>query len=130
MTTLVLLFSSISATYNLPPNLLSSICYVESNHTPSAMHLKDGDSNSVGVCQIKLKTAKWLGFKGNEKQLLIPENNVKYAALYLKYLLKRYKGNMTKAIIAYNIGHAKNLTRTKYSDKVMNIWRGNSWVMN
>lgn len=115
---LTLLFSQHTKEFKLPANLLSSICYVESHYNPNALHKDDGDSNSVGLCQVKLKTAKWLGFKGNEKQLLKPEINAYYAAKYLQYLLKRYHGNITKAIIAYNRGNAGTLTRTSYSDKV------------
>jgi soluble lytic murein transglycosylase-like protein len=37
--------------------------------------------------------------------------------------MKRYNGNVTKAIIAYNRGNAKDLIRTEYSDKVISQWR-------
>lgn len=119
---LTLLFMTTSAQFNLPPNLLSSLCYVESTHNIKAIHKDDGSGNSVGVCQIKLKTAKWLGFKGTEKQLMEPATNIHYAAKYISYQHGRYK-SVTKAIIAYNMGNAKNLTKTKYSDKVINQWR-------
>lgn len=119
---LTLLFSTTSAQFSLPPNLLSSLCYVESTHNIKALHRDDGNSNSVGVCQVKLKTAQWLGFKGTEKQLMDPTTNIYYAAKYLAWQKRRYN-SVTKAIIAYNIGNANNLTRTKYSDKVIVQWR-------
>lgn len=83
-----------------------------------AIHHDDGNSDSIGVCQIKLQTAKMLGFKGTEKQLLNPHVNIKYAAKYLSHQLYRYDGDVTKSIISYNIGSAKALTHTGYSDKV------------
>lgn len=116
--TLSLLFTTMSAAYDLPPHLLESLCYVESTHDIHAVHEDDGGSDSLGVCQIKYATAEWLGFKGTEKQLMEPKNNIKYAALYLKYNINRYGGDVTKGVIAYNRGNAKGLTVTAYSDKV------------
>ncbi len=55
---------------------------------------------------------------------MIPANNVKYAAKYLSKNMNRYQ-DTTKAIMAYNKGNAKNLTHTKYSDKVNKQWRNN-----
>lgn len=115
------LFLLNTQTQGLPPGLLESICYIESKHTATAIHHDDGGSNSVGICQIKLSTAKWLGFKGNEKKLMIPSINIFYAALYLKKLSYRYKNDWTKVIIAYNMGSAK-FKKTKYSDKVNKYW--------
>jgi len=119
---LTLLFTTTSKQFELPENLLSALCFVESSHRVSAIHKDDGDGNSVGVCQVKLSTAKWLGFKGTEKQLMNPKTNIYYAAKYLASQRKRYK-SITKAIIAYNRGNAKGLTSTKYSDKVIKYWR-------
>jgi len=115
---LSLLFVTTTQQLNLPPNLLESICYVESKHKITAIHHHDGDSDSLGICQIKYKTAKWLGFKGTPEQLMEPKNNILYAGKYLKYQLLRYN-SVNKGIIAYNKGNAKGLTRSSYYDKVM-----------
>jgi soluble lytic murein transglycosylase-like protein len=123
MTPLVTLFTAFSLQYGLPPGLLSSLCYVESKHKVSAMHHDDGGENSIGVCQIKLSTAKDLGFKGTEKDLMNPKRNIHYAAKYLSKQVKRYNGSIEKAVIAYNIGHAGTLTSTKYQVKVFTKWR-------
>lgn len=122
MNTLTLLFLTMSSQYHLPPGLLSALCYVESKHNVSAVHHDDGNSDSLGVCQIKYETAKWLGFKGTKKQLMEPKYNVKYAAKYLSYQLNRYR-NVNRAVIAYNIGNAKGLTNTKYQARVFKEWR-------
>lgn len=119
---LELLFVSVTMQFNLPPGLLSTVCYVESNHNTAAFHESDGVGNSVGICQIKHSTAKWLGFKGTEQELFEPYNNIYYSGKFLSYQINRYN-NVAKGIIAYNVGNAKNLTRTKYSDKVLNKWR-------
>lgn len=125
MDTLTALFIATSAQFNLPPGLLSSVCYVETRHNIQAMHYNDGVGNSVGVCQIKLRTAQWLGFKGTEQELLEPSTNIYYAGAYLAYQARRY-GSINKAVIAYNYGHSKNLTTTEYQVKVFNKWRGDN----
>lgn len=64
----------------------------------------DGHSASYGICQVKVETAKFLGFKGSSKNLMNPSINAKYAALYLKHQYKRYDKNLCKAIAAFNAG--------------------------
>lgn len=101
---LLLLFSANTQTYHLPPQLLSAICWVESHHDAKAINLDDGGADSLGVCQMQLKTAQMLGFKGTSKQLMHPSINVKYAAKYLKKQLIRYDGQLDKAVSSYNAG--------------------------
>jgi len=122
MNILNVLFISAATQFSLPPGLLDSLCYVESKHDIKAIHFNDGGSNSVGICQIKRSTAKDLGFKGTEEDLMKPEINIYYAAAYLNHQIKRY-GQIEKAVIAYNQGHAGKLTNTKYSKKVFKQWR-------
>jgi soluble lytic murein transglycosylase-like protein len=123
MGNLMILFMMASAQNNLPQGLLSSLCYIESGHKVNAFHRHDGKGNSVGICQIKLATAKMLGFKGTEKQLMEPGTNITYAAKYLAKQIKRYH-SMNKGIIAYNMGNAKNLTTSQYQVKVIQYWKG------
>lgn len=121
-TELLMLFALHSNTYSLPAKLLQSVCYVESKYNVAAIHHDDGGEDSLGVCQLHMSTARWLGFKGTKEQLMNPDINIHYAAKYIKYQLSRYK-NIEKAIISYNRGNAKHLTRTKYSAKVIKKWR-------
>lgn len=122
--TIALLFSSISAQFNLPPDLLSSLCYIESKHNINVVHYDDGGSDSIGICQIKFETAKSLGFTGTQELLMNPRINIFYAAKYLDYQRRRYHGSISKAIVAYNRGNANGLTYTEYSYKVIKQWRG------
>lgn len=127
MTTLALLFAAATTTYHLPPGLLSALCHVESTHRINAVHHDDGRSDSLGVCQIKLETAKWLGFKGTREQLMKPEVNIKYAAIYLNRQLVRYSGDTPKAVASYNTGSFKPgathfAVNQPYVDKVFKTW--------
>lgn len=121
--TLTALFLIYSQVYQLPPGLLESTCYIESKHNTQAIHRDDGKGNSVGVCQVKLKTAKSLGFHGTENQLIDPATNIRFAAQYLKYQIKRYRGDINKALTAYNKGNSKGLTSSKYSATVIKVWK-------
>ena len=119
---MTLLFLHASQTFNLPPKLLDSVCFIETKHDVFAVHQDDGGSKSLGVCQVKYKTARWLGFQGTEGELMEPGLNIYYAAKYLSYQQRRYK-NIQRAVVAYNRGNAKNLQTTAYSVKVINQWK-------
>lgn len=119
---LTTLFLTMSIQYGLPNGLLSSLCYIESKHQVNAIHYNDGKTHSFGVCQIKYETAKTFGFKGTEQQLMEPYYNVKYAAKYLQHQIKRYDGNISRAVVAYNRGNAKGLTSSQYQVKVFDKW--------
>ena len=115
-------------TFHLPDGLLSAICFIESGHKIDAVHRDDGGSDSAGVCQLKLDTARMLGFKGTEKTLMHPRNNVYYAAKYLRYQLDRYDGEFSKSVAAYNTGTFRAAKdgqpkNRKYVNKVLVYWR-------
>ncbi len=123
MGTLTALFITISLQTGLKPGLLSSLCYVESKHKVTAIAYNDGKTHSYGVCQIKITSAQQMGFKGSEKDLMKPENNIKYAALFLKYQINRYDGNIARGVTAYNKGRSTGDGNSVYYKKVMNQWR-------
>lgn len=123
MGALTALFIATTTQLGLPPNLLHSVCYIETKHNIHAVHKNDGNSDSLGVCQIKLKSAQMMGFKGTPQQLMDPRTNIWYAGKLLKHQLKRYNGSIERAVIAYNFGSAKHLTTTKYQVKVFKQWR-------
>ena len=122
-TVLALLFLSASNVAHLPPGLLKSLCQVESSNKINAVHRDDGKGSSLGVCQIQLATARELGFKGTEKDLMKPKNNIKYAALYLSHQIKRYGGNIKRGVCAYNKGRSDGDGNNKYTRKVYKVWR-------
>ena len=99
-------------------NVLIAICEVETNHNTKLKKIWDGGSYSYGICQVKLATARAMGFKGSDKELSTPKINIDYAAKYLAYQLKRYKGDYKKAIVAYNRGSYSSEKMTGYAGKV------------
>lgn len=123
--------------------LLYAICEVESKCKLNVVNRNDGTSSqkasgivssSHGLFQIKLATAKSLGFitkevkiiKGKRvvidhtKELLNPSTNAMYAAKLLRYEYDRYH-NIIKAISAYNAG--RYITGNKnYVNKVLKAY--------
>ena len=118
---LTALFLSVSISTGLPPELLSSLCYVESRHNVKAIHHDDGTQDSLGICQIQYTAAKEMGFKGTRKELMKPVNNITYAGLYLKHQITRYN-SVQKGVIAYNRGNANAIRTTEYQRKVFKRW--------
>jgi soluble lytic murein transglycosylase-like protein len=87
--------------------LLSAICWVESGHKVDAINLHDNGSPSLGMCQVKYETARWLGYRGSPRKLwLDPMTNTYYASLYLRWQLRRYRGDAVRAVASYNAGSA------------------------
>lgn len=126
--TIAMMFVSVSNTFNLPPGLLSALCFAESSHRVHIMHHDDGGSDSLGICQIKLSTAKELGFSGTTDNLMRPKTNIYFAAKYLAKQFKRYHGALYKSVAAYNTGSYRpnelGLPKNaKYVNNVLTAWK-------
>lgn len=124
------MLASATVQFELPRGLLVAVCYVESHHKTNAVHKDDGNSPSIGLCQVKLSTARMLGYKGSEKGLINPATNVHFAAKYLAYQFFRYKGDIVKAIASYNSGTYKEVApglpiNQPYVNKVFKAWPKN-----
>ena len=127
MTTVALALMIASTNLNLPKGLLSAICYVESRHNAKAVNPDDGHQDSIGLCQLHMDTARFMGYKGDEKGLLNPKTNAYYAGKYLRYQIRRYENDPRKAVAAYNLGHHKLnkkgvIVNKAYVEKVFTAW--------
>lgn len=122
----MILFIAATTVNELPVGLLSALCFTESSHRVNVIHHDDGNGDSLGVCQIKLNTAKMLGFKGTSGQLMDPKTNIHYAALYLKKQMVRYQGDSPRAVAAYSAGRFNQgpvfALNQNYVDKVFDAW--------
>lgn len=124
----MLIFASVTLELGLPDGLLSALCFIESSHKIHAIHLNDGKGHSLGICQIKLETARMLGYKGTEYKLhKDPKTNIFWAGKYLKKQIDRYE-DVNLGISAYNAGKARvndrgEVLNRKYLHKVLTRWR-------
>ena len=82
--------------------LLDAIRKVESNDGQNVIGPKTRYGRAVGPYQFLPETAKQYGLEGND---LFDEAKAREGARsHLKYLMKKYKGDVAKAIAAYNYG--------------------------
>jgi soluble lytic murein transglycosylase-like protein len=106
-----------AAATDVPVELLQAVCERESGCRESAYLDNDKGSPSYGAFQIKLGTAKDMGYSGTPARLMVPVNNALYAAEYLKHQKERY-GTWEKAVSAFNCGHSPCRNK-KYVNDVM-----------
>jgi len=82
--------------HKVDPALVQAVISTESGCNPHAVSRK----GAVGLMQLIPETAKRFG-GGN---LFDPAQNVEAGTTYLKSLLDRYNGDLTKSLAAYNAG--------------------------
>ncbi|MBI2817053.1 MAG: lytic transglycosylase domain-containing protein [Acidobacteria bacterium] len=92
------LLSSAGSRQGLDPALLRSMIAEESNFHVDAVSRK----GARGLMQLMPKTGELLGVK----DLFSPGENIHGGAHYVRWLLERYKGDLVKALAAYNAGPA------------------------
>ena len=90
--------------YDLDPDLLAAVVYVESRFHPDA----HSDAGAIGLMQLLPETAQGIATRtGGSKFVLsdlqVPEINIRYGAWYLDHLRDRY-GDMHTALAAYHAG--------------------------
>ena len=89
----------------LDPALIAGVIYAES-------HFRDGQASAAGaqgLMQLTPATARYIAHKSGGTQFVVddlgtPQVNIAYGAYYLRYLLRRYDGNVDFALAAYNAG--------------------------
>jgi len=96
-------FKRAAAVHQLPETLLLAVARGESDFKPNAR----SDANAYGLMQILWPgTAKHLGLN-RLSEVLEPCTNVEAGARYIKELLEHYRGNLHRALAAYNYGPSR-----------------------
>lgn len=98
-----------------PGWLVAAIIKVESGGNPNAT----GRHGEIGLMQLKLRTARSVGFKGTRKHLYHPATNVTFGTAYLNLALRRAGGNACHAATLYNRGIYAKPRKSTYARKVM-----------
>ena len=86
----------IARIYGVEPGLVRGISQVESGFDPHALSNK----GAVGLMQVLPATALEMGFDDPWD----PIQNINAGTKYISQLLRRYKGDLAKALAAYNAG--------------------------
>jgi soluble lytic murein transglycosylase-like protein len=82
--------------HDVNPRIALGLIDVESTFKPTVS--KDGN---YGLMQIRVGTARSMGFKGTLKDLMIPENNLEYGMRYLHYCYMQHNDDRL-ALGCYN----------------------------
>lgn len=109
------------------PHLVLAISEVESSKNSSVISRQDSRNVHYGLMQLKLGTARMLGFKGRPKDLLQWKTNLKYGIVYLNEKQKKHHSERAAAA-AYNAGSVfynkrGSFTNQGYVDLVMTHYR-------
>ncbi len=92
--------ASHAAANGIPASLVHRVIMRESRYNPRAVH-----AGNYGMMQIKLQTARGLGYTGTAQGLLDPETNLTYAVKYLAGAYRVAKGNPDRAVSYYARGY-------------------------
>jgi soluble lytic murein transglycosylase len=89
---------------DLDASLIAGVIYEESRFRDQTSH-----AGARGLMQITPATARFIardsgGTAFTHEDLATPQINIAYGSYYLRYLLRRYDGNETLAVAAYNAG--------------------------
>ena len=98
-------YSSIISRYatehGVPVALATAVVRLESNFRSNAT----GRAGEIGLMQIKLETARGLGYTGTRQALYNPETNIRWGMKYLAGAHKLGNGTTCGTILRYNAGH-------------------------
>ena len=88
----------------LDPSLIAAMIYQESKFQD-----RTSAAGAKGLMQILPGTAQFIAHKSGGtafelRDLGTPQINIAYGSWYLRYLIRRYQGNETLAVAAYNAG--------------------------
>ncbi|WP_306118620.1 MULTISPECIES: lytic transglycosylase domain-containing protein [unclassified Roseitalea] len=107
----------------VPVDLAHAVVYSESSYRADAR----GAAGEIGLMQLRLATARGMGYKGSAKGLYDPETNIKYGMKYLGGAHELAGGSTCGTILRYNAGHAArsmNPISQRYCNKVARLLEG------
>jgi soluble lytic murein transglycosylase-like protein len=84
----------------LPASLVERVIRRESGGNPRAVH-----AGNYGLMQIRLSTARAMGYTGSATGLLDPQTNMTYALRYLAGAYRAAGGNERRAVALYARGY-------------------------
>lgn len=114
------LISKQAAAHGVPTGLARAVVKVESNFRPDVT----GRAGEIGLMQIKLATARGMGYRGSRQNLYDPATNIYWGMKYLGKAHQLAGGSTCGTIMKYQGGHgAKKMSSAnrKYCNRVKQI---------
>lgn len=103
--------ASHAAANGVPAELVHRVIMRESRYNPRAV-----SKGNYGIMQIRLQTARGLGYTGTAQGLLDPETNMTYAVKYLAGAYQAAGGNADRAVHYYAAGYYGATKRQRAMD--------------
>lgn len=94
------MIARIAGEAGVPVSVADAVVEVESNYNPATR----GRQGEIGLMQIKLQTARELGYEGTAAELFDPETNLKYGMKYLAKAQKAGGGQLCGTMFKYQAG--------------------------
>ena len=117
------LISKHASAYGVPETLVRRVIHIESK-------------GNYGLMQIRLGTARSMGYGGTAEGLLDADTNMTYAVKYLAGAYQAAGGNANRAVALYQSGYhgrgvavARRTPRMAAPEQVASNWGGQSWDM-
>jgi len=104
---------------SVPVALAHAVIRIESNYNSKIVH-----AGNYGLMQIKLATARSLGFGGSPGALLDPSVNLHYGLKYLGGAYQQAGGDLCRTIMKYQSGHRAlrmSAANRKYCQRVKSL---------
>jgi soluble lytic murein transglycosylase-like protein len=102
------IFSGAAASTGIPPGVLESVAFVESEFKATAKSpVRESGHRDLGIFQFNSRYIDWYAEKYNQGKAFDPfnpEEAITVAALHMVFLFERY-GNWEDAVLAYNAGY-------------------------
>jgi soluble lytic murein transglycosylase-like protein len=95
----------------VPEALVHRVVLRESRYNPRLI----GRGGCIGLMQIKLATARGVGYSGSAEGLLDPETNLTYGVKYLAGAYRTAGGNADRAVGYYTTGYYYAAKRLRVS---------------
>jgi hypothetical protein len=95
-----LMIALLARANGVPPSLVHRVIVRESGYNERAVN-----SGNYGLMQIRLGTARALGYSGDADGLLDPQTNMAYAVRYLAGAYRAAHGDEDRAIVLYSSGY-------------------------
>lgn len=99
-----------AVSHDVDPKIALALIDVESSFKPTAS--KDGN---YGLMQLRMATAKAMGFKGNFNDLMTPESNLEYGMRYLHYCYMKH----TEDHLALGCYNGSTSPKNRYAKRVL-----------
>ncbi|RYG28899.1 MAG: lytic transglycosylase domain-containing protein [Burkholderiales bacterium] len=102
-----------AAANSIPPEMVHRIIMRESRYNPRAV----GRGGAMGMMQIKLATARGVGYTGDAQGLLDAETNLTYAVKYLAGAYRTANGHPDRTVSYYAGGYYYAAKRQRFAKR-------------